>query len=101
VGNLTLCRRCGRRLKRPESIQRGYGSSCWRKVNGFPSLRVSKRLRSFGLPKRKPVYRKTLLEVFGPSTTEAVTSRLEDVEPVLAAIATEAERIHRKARKRH
>jgi len=27
------CRRCHRKLTKPESLQRGYGDSCWKKVN--------------------------------------------------------------------
>lgn len=29
---MTHCRRCGRELKSPDSIERGYGRSCWKKV---------------------------------------------------------------------
>lgn len=27
----TICKRCGRILKNPESIIQGYGPTCWRK----------------------------------------------------------------------
>lgn len=29
---MTRCRRCGRELTNPESIDRGYGSICWAKT---------------------------------------------------------------------
>lgn len=28
------CKRCNRTLKKPESIQRGYGQICWNKIQG-------------------------------------------------------------------
>ena len=27
-----LCRRCGRKLRKIESVQRGYGEVCWKNV---------------------------------------------------------------------
>lgn len=29
-----ICHRCGRKLKTPESVERGYGSICYKKVSG-------------------------------------------------------------------
>jgi len=31
---IAVCQRCGRRLTHPQSVQRGFGPSCWRKVHG-------------------------------------------------------------------
>ena len=28
---LTICRRCGRKLRNPEAIKIGMGATCWRK----------------------------------------------------------------------
>ena len=30
----TICRKCGKKLSDPESMQRGYGPECWAKLTG-------------------------------------------------------------------
>ena len=29
---MVTCKRCNRKLTKPESIKQGYGSTCWKKV---------------------------------------------------------------------
>ncbi len=33
ISHMTRCAKCGRRLKTPESIARGFGPSCWKSVS--------------------------------------------------------------------
>jgi len=48
------CNRCGRRIKSPESMEAGYGPSCYRKLFGKPLPRQSKAsVRKSLTPSRK------------------------------------------------
>ena len=59
MSEIVRCKRCRRVLSQPESKRRGYGEVCWNKVQHIdPNVKEI----------HKPVTRKTLLEIYGPTT---------------------------------
>lgn len=40
-----VCKRCGRKLKNPEYMERGYGKICWEKIQ---KSKRQKKLFTFG-----------------------------------------------------
>ena len=42
-----ICRRCHRRLKTPEAIERGMGKTCWEKSKNIREAEFLKRVRLF------------------------------------------------------
>jgi len=46
-GNQVRCRRCGRPLKNPKSKARGYGATCWKKVEKLRNRYKMKKLTDY------------------------------------------------------
>ena len=76
MSSVVHCLRCHRILKQRDSIRRGYGSVCFSKIGGHPDGQLE-------IPK----VNKTLLEIYGNSTSQLRLSQIPEFVPIVKSLS--------------